>query len=122
MSHLVHRCSRHLLLLSRRNIHLPRYKHPQPQPPPGPPKPPNPPKKPQTLSFNGFTWEDDYAWMSNLNDKVAMRHMDIVMEQEENYLEAVMWGTEKLQAKLQSEMAPRFSFDLSTPPVKLGPW
>ncbi|KAI4325505.1 hypothetical protein MLD38_030896 [Melastoma candidum] len=120
---LAHRCCRHnLRRLGLRYIHIPRYKHPEPQPPPDPAKPPNPPKKPQTFSFNGFTWEDDYAWMSNLNDKVAMRHLDMVMEQEENYLEAVMWGTEKLQAKLQSEMAPRFSPDLSTPPVKLGPW
>lgn len=60
--------------------------------------------------------------MSSLNDKVAMRHMDVYMEQEEKYTEAVMSDTEKLQSKLQSEMAPRMQFDLSTPPIRWGPW
>ena len=60
--------------------------------------------------------------MSHLNDKVAMRHMDIYMEQEEKYIEAVMSDTEKLQSKLQSEMASRLHFDLSTSPIRWGPW
>lgn len=60
--------------------------------------------------------------MSQLNDKVAMRHMDVYMEQEEKYTEATMSDTERLQSKLQSEMASRFSFDLSTPPLHWGPW
>lgn len=60
--------------------------------------------------------------MSQLNDKVAMRHMDVYMEQEEKYTEAVMSDTERLQSKLQSEMASRFAFDLSTPPLRWGPW
>lgn len=60
--------------------------------------------------------------MSSLNDKVAMRHMDMYMEQEEKYAEAVMADTERLQSKLQSEMASRLAFDLSTPPLRWGPW
>lgn len=60
--------------------------------------------------------------MSQLNDKVAMRHMDVYMEQEEKYTEAVMSDTERLQSKLQSEMASRLSFELSTPPLRWGPW
>ncbi|KAK3223123.1 hypothetical protein Dsin_010148 [Dipteronia sinensis] len=60
--------------------------------------------------------------MSNLNDKVAMRHMDMCMEQEEKYTEAVLSDTERLQSKLQSEMASRLAFDLSTPPLRWGPW
>ncbi|KAG9154586.1 hypothetical protein Leryth_017343 [Lithospermum erythrorhizon] len=60
--------------------------------------------------------------MSQLNDKVAMRHMDIYMEQEEKYTEAVMSDTENLNSKLHSEIASRFHFDLSTPPLKWGPW
>lgn len=51
-----------------------------------------------------------------------MRHMDVYMEQEEKYTEAVMAGTERLQSKLQSEMASRLAFDLSTPPLRWGPW
>lgn len=51
-----------------------------------------------------------------------MRHMDMYMEQEEKYTEAVMSDTERLQTKLQSEMASRLNFDLSTPPIRWGPW
>ncbi|PON88306.1 Peptidase S9A, prolyl oligopeptidase [Trema orientale] len=60
--------------------------------------------------------------MSSLNDKVTMRHMDIYMEQEEKYAEAVMADTERLQSNLQSEMASRLAFDFSTPPLRWGPW
>ncbi|XP_062102201.1 uncharacterized protein LOC133811748 isoform X2 [Humulus lupulus] len=87
-----------------------------------PPTPPKPPQKPQSFCFHNQTWEDPYSWMSSLNDKVAMRHMDIYMEQEEKYAEAVMAETERLQSKLQSEMASRLAFDLSTPPLRWGPW
>lgn len=98
------------------------YKPQKPQAPPAPPTPPKPPRKPQSFTFHDSTWEDSYSWMSNLSDKVAMRHMDVYMEQEEKYTEAVMSDTERLQAKLQSEMASRFAFDLSTPPLRWGPW
>ncbi|CAI9110073.1 OLC1v1010037C1 [Oldenlandia corymbosa var. corymbosa] len=98
------------------------YKPQKTQPPPAPPSPPKPPKKPTKVSLHGETWEDNYGWMSQLNDKVAMRHMDVYMEQEEKYAEAVMSDTERLQSKLQSEMASRFPFELSTPPVRWGPW
>lgn len=51
-----------------------------------------------------------------------MRHMDMYMESEEKYTEAVISDTDRLQAKLQSEMASRLNFDLSTPPLRWGPW
>ncbi|WRX08111.1 Peptidase S9A [Theobroma cacao] len=98
------------------------YKHPKTPTPPSPPKPPKAPQKPQTFTFHDVTWEDPYSWMSSLQDKVAMRHMDMYMEQEEKYTEAVMSDTERLQTKLQSEMASRLDFDLSTPPLRWGPW
>ncbi|KAG9440773.1 hypothetical protein H6P81_020938 [Aristolochia fimbriata] len=60
--------------------------------------------------------------MSDLADKAAMRHMDVCMEQEEKYTEAVMADTDRLQRKLLSEMAPRMASPLSTPPVRWGPW
>lgn len=44
------------------------------------------------------------------------------MEQEEKYTEAVMADTDRLQSKLQSEMASRMASDLSTPPLRWGPW
>ncbi|KAM3363581.1 protease 2 [Capsicum galapagoense] len=126
---------RHLLSSFRRHHHHHRitpprihfifyanYKPQKPQPPPAPPSPPNPPKKPVTFTHHGESWEDPYSWMSQLNDKVAMRHMDVYMEQEEKYTEAVMSDTERLQSKLQTEMGSRLSNDLSTPPLRWGPW
>ncbi|KAI3437407.1 uncharacterized protein J3R85_005388 [Psidium guajava] len=127
MRHLLntHRCHP-LLRLSKAavaSLHSSRYKAPRPPPPPpDPPKPPRPPRKPETLALHDATWEDPYSWMSKLNDKVAMRHMDVHMEQEEKYTEAFMSDTDKLQSKLQSEMASRLSFELSTPPFRWGPW
>ncbi|MBA0589251.1 uncharacterized protein LOC105802200 [Gossypium raimondii] len=99
-----------------------KYNPPKTANPPSPPKPPKAPQKPQTFTFHDVTWEDPYSWMSSLQDKVAMRHMDMYMEQEEKYTEAVMSDTERLQTKLQSEMASRLNFDLSTPPLRWGPW
>ncbi|CAL0313474.1 unnamed protein product [Lupinus luteus] len=116
---------RHLFRFStsRRNYLLLRhYKAAKATATPSPATPPKPPKKPQKFSFHGVTWEDQYSWMSNLSDKVAMRHMDVYMEQEEKYTEAVMFDTERLQDKLHSEMASRMAFELSTPPIRWGPW
>ncbi|KAG6489567.1 protease 2-like [Zingiber officinale] len=95
-----------------------------PTPPLPPPSPPNPPKKPTPFTFLGVTWHDSYSWMSNFEDPVAMRHMDVYMEQEEKYTEAVLIasGADRFQRKLMIEMAPRMAADLCTPPVKLGPW
>ncbi|KAH6833743.1 Prolyl oligopeptidase family protein [Perilla frutescens var. hirtella] len=119
---------RHLLTAARRHfrhraiLQRANYKAQKPQPPPSPPSPPKPPKKPVSFSLHGESWEDEYNWMSQLSDRVAMRHMDVYMEQEEKYTEAVMAGTDRLQSKLHSEMASRFAADLSTPPFRWGPW
>uniref|UniRef100_A0A7N0ZVI3 Peptidase S9A N-terminal domain-containing protein n=1 Tax=Kalanchoe fedtschenkoi TaxID=63787 RepID=A0A7N0ZVI3_KALFE len=104
-----------------RSVHRRAPKQPPPPPRP-PPSPPKPPQKPETFTLHDTTWEDPYSWMSKLNDKVAMRHMDVYMEQEEKYTEAVMSDTDRLQSKLQSEMASRMAADLSTPPLRWGPW
>ncbi|XP_028117145.1 uncharacterized protein LOC114314839 isoform X1 [Camellia sinensis] len=126
MSHLLATLHRHRCLrLPSTALPLCRpahYKPQKPQPPPSPPKPPKPPKKPRTFTLHDTTWEDPYSWMSSLNDKVAMRHMDVYMEQEEKYTEAVMADTDRLQSKLQSEMASRMASDLSTTPLRWGPW
>lgn len=60
--------------------------------------------------------------MSSLNDKVAMRHMDVYMEQEEKYTEAVMSDSERVVNKLHFEMASRIPNELSTFPLRWGPW
>ncbi|XP_058069234.1 uncharacterized protein LOC131218610 isoform X2 [Magnolia sinica] len=104
------------------NVSLLRFAHSKPQRPPPPPTPPKPPEKPVPFTCHGDTWHDPYSWMSDLADKVAMRHMDVYMEQEEKYTEAVMYDTDRLQRKLQSEMASRMTSHLSTPPVRWGPW
>ncbi|CAK7339455.1 unnamed protein product [Dovyalis caffra] len=109
----------HRLPTSLHHLLIRNYRPPKS---PAPPKPPKPPQKPQSFTFHDATWEDPYSWMSHLNDKVAMRHMDIYMEQEEKYAEAVMSDTEKLQSKLQSEMASRLHVELSTYPIRWGPW
>ncbi|XP_073006031.1 uncharacterized protein [Typha latifolia] len=112
----------HLLLL-RRLIHR-RKEKPRPPPPSPPPSPPKPPQKLAPFTVHGVTWHDPYSWMSSLSDAVAMRHMDVYVEQEEKYMEAVMAsaGADRLMRKLQIEMAPRLASDLSTPPVRWGPW
>ncbi|KAF3323978.1 prolyl endopeptidase-like protein [Carex littledalei] len=113
-------------MVSRRLIHRRATKTSKPQPPPlpPPPSPPKPPQKPTPVSLHGETLQDPYAWMSSLSDTVAMRHMDLHMEQEEKYTEAVLasLGADRLVRKLQIEMAPRLASDLSTPPVRWGPW
>ncbi|KAL8231372.1 hypothetical protein R6Q57_001150 [Mikania cordata] len=98
------------------------FTHYKPHKPPPPPTPPRPPQRTAAFTLHDHTWEDPYSWMSNLNDKVAMRHMDVYMEQEEKYTEAVLSDTIHLQSKLQSEMASRMSYQLSTPPFRWGPW
>ncbi|KAK9165311.1 hypothetical protein Scep_000502 [Stephania cephalantha] len=113
-------------IFSNPNLQFLRFAHSKPSPrtpkPPPPPTPPKPPQKPVSFTLHGHTWEDPYNWMSSLNDKVAMRHMDVYMEQEDKYTEAVMADTERLQRKLQSEMASRMASHLSSPPLRWGPW
>ncbi|RWW06661.1 hypothetical protein BHE74_00013825 [Ensete ventricosum] len=107
-----------------RFLHRRATKPRAPPPPPPPPTPPKPPQKPTPFTFHGVTWHDPYSWMSDLNDGVAMRHMDVYMEQEEKYTEAVMVasGADRLQRRLHIEMAPRLASDPCTPPVRWGPW
>ncbi|CAO2830800.1 unnamed protein product [Amaranthus hypochondriacus] len=129
MNHFIRRCifNHHLnssnstsLLQSRRHVHRKTQKKSKPPPPPTPPKPPKRVEK--MTSPHGETWEDPYSWMSKLNDNVSMRHMDVYMEQEEKYTEAVLSDTFNLQSKLQSEIASRLPYDLSSPPFLWGPW
>ena len=127
MNHLLTTPHRHLL--RRMNpflttTHFSTHHKPHKQTPskPPPPSPPKPPQRPATFTLHDYTWEDPYSWMSNLNDKVAMRHMDVYMEQEDKYTQTVLADTERMQSKLQSEMASRMSTQLSTPPFRWGPW
>ncbi|KAJ3670119.1 hypothetical protein LUZ60_010443 [Juncus effusus] len=110
--------------LLRRLLHRRASKPSKPPPLPPPPSPPKPPQKSVPVSLHGETLHDPYAWMGSLSDSVAMRHMDLHMEQEEKYTEAVLasLGADSLVRKLQIEMATCLASDLSTPPVRWGPW
>ncbi|KAJ4760020.1 Prolyl oligopeptidase family protein [Rhynchospora pubera] len=112
--------------VSRRLIHrrAGRASKPQSPPLPPPPSPPKPPQKPTPVSLHGETLHDPYAWMTALSDTVAMRHMDLHVEQEDKYTEAVLasLGADRSVRKLQIEMASRLASDLSTPAVRWGPW
>lgn len=113
------------LLRFRRLIHHRRSpKQSKIPPPPPPPALPRPPQKPVPFTLHGVTWHDPYSWMSNLSDSVSMRHMDVYMEQEEKYTEAVFasLAADRLTRKLQIEMATRMSSELCTTPVRWGPW
>lgn len=111
-------------LLAAADVRFAHRRAAKPPPPPPPPTPPRPPQKPVPFTVHGVTWHDPFSWMSNLSDNVAMRHMDVYMEQEEKYTEAVLAaaGADRLQRKLHIEMAPRMASILCTPPVRLGPW
>ncbi|CAL1378823.1 unnamed protein product [Linum trigynum] len=50
--------------------------------------------------------------MSRLSDVVVRLYINVQMEQEEKYTEAIVAGVETLQSKLQTEMASRIQFDL----------
>lgn len=122
-----HLLPKHRLLYVSASVTFLRGAHWKPKPqkpskPPPPPTPPKPPEKPVPFTFHGDTWHDPYSWMSDLADKVAMRHMDVYMEQEEKYIEAVMSGSDRLQHKLQAEMGSRLAYYPSSPPVRWGPW
>nr|CAD1819508.1 unnamed protein product [Ananas comosus var. bracteatus] len=113
------------LFLLRRLLHRrgtkPRTSPPPPLPPP--PTPPKPPQKPVPFTVHGVTWNDPYSWMSSLSDSVAMRHMDVYMEQEEKYAEAAMAaaGADRLVRKLQIEMARASPPSSPLPPCGGGP-
>lgn len=97
---------------------------PPPPPPPFPssPTPPKPPQKPISVTMHGLTWQDPYSWMTDVEDQVSMRHMEVHLDKEDEYTAEVMASSLRLQDKLQSEMSVRMASDLCSPPVKWGPW
>lgn len=93
------------------------------------PTPPIAPKRPQTIEQLGRTRTDDYAWMKDegwqqvLRDPKALR-ADIRqhLEAENAYTQAVLAGTEDLQARLFAEMKGRIKEDDSSVPAPDGPF
>lgn len=67
---------------------------------------------------HGVCWEDPYHWMSNIHDPDFINYIHL----ENNYCEAFMADTHKLQSTLFSEMINRLPNQISTPPERWGPW
>jgi oligopeptidase B len=94
-----------------------------------PPKPPIAKRDPRTIVQLGRTRTDDYAWMKDdnwqqvLRDPKALR-ADIRehLTAENAYTQAMLSGTEALQATLFAEMKGRIKEDDSSVPAPDGPW
>ena len=43
-------------------------------------------------TFTSSLPQDSYSWMADLVNGVAMRHMDVYIEQEEKYTDGVAWS------------------------------
>ncbi|HVN31725.1 MAG TPA: prolyl oligopeptidase family serine peptidase, partial [Thermoanaerobaculaceae bacterium] len=76
--------------------------------------PPKAAQFPKVLETHGETRVDNYFWMNDRNDPNVVAYL----EAENAYAAAVMKPTEKLQAKLYSEMAGRLVPDEQTLPVE----
>ncbi|RXI07244.1 hypothetical protein DVH24_026380 [Malus domestica] len=77
-----------------------------------PPRPPRPPQKPRASTSTTTRGRTPTAGCRSSTTKW----------QEEKYTEAVMSVTDRLQSKLQAEIASHIASDLSTPPLLWGPW
>jgi oligopeptidase B len=71
---------------------------------------------PKELTIHGDTRVDPYYWLNDKSNPDVIRYL----EAENRYTEAVMRDTEKLQAKLYSEMLSRIKETDITPPSKIG--
>ncbi|KAK6157767.1 hypothetical protein DH2020_012015 [Rehmannia glutinosa] len=81
-------------------------------------RPPSAKKVPFTATAHGFTWQDPYRWMSDINDPDFVSYIN----QENAYAEAFMRDTEEMQKILYSEMVSRMPSKITTPPERWGPW
>ncbi|KAK6133978.1 hypothetical protein DH2020_032280 [Rehmannia glutinosa] len=81
-------------------------------------RPPSAKKVPFTATAHGFTWQDPYRWMSDINDPDFVSYIN----QENAYAEAFMRDTEEMQKIFYSEMVSRMPSKITTPPERWGPW
>lgn len=80
--------------------------------------PPAAKKVPFTATAHGFTWQDPYHWMSDVNDPDFVSYIN----QENIYAQAFMRDTEEMQRTLYSEMVSRMPSKITTPPERWGHW
>ena len=85
----------------------------------GGPTPPVARVQPRELTVHGDTRIDNYYWLNQRDNPEVIAYL----EAENSYLDAVMKGTEKLQAELLTEMKGRIKQDDSSAPYeKDGYW
>ena len=94
-----------------------------------PPEPPVAAKHPRRTEQLGRTRVDDYAWLKDDNWQQVLRDPKTLradvrehLEAENAYTQAMLAGTETLQAQMFSEMKGRIKEDDSSVPAPDGPW
>ena len=92
-------------------------------------RPPQAKQLPHTASHHGITLSDEYAWLRADNWQEVMREPDKLaagirdyLEAENDFTQAAMADTDKLQEKLFAEMKGRIKEDDSSVPSPDGDW
>src|ERR1700748_1088922 len=93
------------------------------------PKPPVATKHPKRIEQLGRVRTDDYAWMKDDNWQEVLRDPKVLradvrehLDAENAYTQAMLAGTEALQAQMFAEMKGRIKEDDSSVPAPDGPW
>jgi oligopeptidase B len=73
---------------------------------------------PDTLDFDGFTIEDPYAWLENVDDPETIAYL----EAENAYTEEVLEPTAALRETLYQEMVGRIQREDTQVPFRMGPY
>ncbi|UCD63159.1 MAG: S9 family peptidase, partial [Candidatus Zixiibacteriota bacterium] len=80
------------------------------------PDPPTAAVQPKTNSLHGISWTDDYYWLREREDPEVIRYLGA----ENEYTEAVMKHTRRLQEKLYNEYVSRIKQTDRSVPEKKG--
>lgn len=92
-------------------------------------QPPVADRRPHSTTSHGYTREDPYAWLKDLNWQQVMRDPSLLdpdirahLEAENEYTEEKLGGTAGLRDELFTEMKGRIKEDDSSVPTPDGPW
>lgn len=80
--------------------------------------PPSAPPKPRKFKLHGSTRVDEYSWLQDSKDPEVLSYL----KAENDYADAVLRGTTRLQAKLYKEIRSRMKENDMSVPVKDGPY
>ncbi|KAL0377785.1 UNVERIFIED_CONTAM: Dipeptidyl aminopeptidase BI [Sesamum radiatum] len=109
------------LLRHRAILQTANYKPQKPQPPPSPPSPPKPPKKPVSFCLHGESWEDEFNWMSQLNDRWRCGTWTCTWSRRRS-TPRLSCTTRSASSPSSKRRWPRLAAELSSPPLRWGPW